>query len=63
MGVRDRDEIFDFEFFDSGDPTQSRVHSWLAIEFEWEDRDHVEFTFSNPPAAPADDEAGNDSVE
>ncbi len=61
--VRDRDEIFDFEFFDSGDPTQSRVHSWLAIEFEWEDRDHVEFTFSNPPAAPADDEAGNDSVE
>jgi hypothetical protein len=44
--VRDRDAIFDFELYDSGDPTQSRIRMWLALEFDWEDQAVVEFLFT-----------------
>lgn len=45
--ARNLDEIFDFEFYDSGDPTKSRVRIWLGAEFEWEDRAHVQFVFTD----------------
>jgi hypothetical protein len=45
--VHDLDAIFDFQLYDSGDPTESMVRMWLATEFEWEDRRVIEFRFSN----------------
>jgi hypothetical protein len=45
--VHDLDAIFDFQLYDDGDPMKSRVHMWLATEFEWEDRRMVEFRFTN----------------
>ena len=48
--VRGLDEIFDFEFFDDGDPTKSRVRIWLAAEFEWEDRPYLQILFDDPSA-------------
>lgn len=58
--VRARDGFFDFELFDTGDPMQSRIRIWLGVEFEWEERDHVEFKFGNPPDELADAEGGDD---
>jgi hypothetical protein len=45
--VHDLDAIFDFQLYDSGDPTQSMARIWLATEFEWEDRRVIEFRFTN----------------
>jgi hypothetical protein len=45
--VHDLDAIFDFQLSDSGDPTKSEVRIWLALEFEWEDRQFIELRFSN----------------
>jgi hypothetical protein len=45
--VHDLDAIFDFQLYDSGDPTESMVRMWLVNEFEWEDRLVIEFRFSN----------------
>ena len=41
--VHDLDAIFDFELYNSGDPTKSMVRMWLAAEFEWEDQLVIEF--------------------
>jgi hypothetical protein len=48
--VHDLDTIFDFELYDSGDPTKSMVRMWLAAEFEWEDRLVIEFRFTSSSA-------------
>jgi hypothetical protein len=45
--VHDLDAIFDFQLHDDGDPIKSRVHMWLATEFEWEDRPVIEFRFTD----------------
>jgi len=45
--VHDLDGIFDFQLYESGDPTKSMVRMWLATEFEWEDRRVIEFRFSD----------------
>ena len=40
--------IFEFELYDHGDPSQSRVRYWLAPELTWENRPIVWFQFSQP---------------
>ena len=54
--VRGLDQVFDFELFDAGDPTLSRVRIWMAPKFQWEDRPIIQFTF--PDLAPQPDEDG-----
>ena len=50
--VHDLDAIFDFQLYDTGDPTESMVRMWLAAEFEWEDRLVIEFGFFNSADGP-----------
>jgi Cyclic nucleotide-binding domain len=54
--VRDLDAIFDFGFYDSGNPTKSTVRIWLAAELEWEDRLVIQFRFSNLANGPFEGE-------
>ncbi len=58
--VHDLDAIFDFELYDSGDPTKSMVRMWLATEFEWEDRRVIEFGFSNLADGPLEGQKNPD---
>jgi hypothetical protein len=50
--VNDLDAIFDFQLYDSGDPTKSWVRIRLATELEWEDRRVIEFRFANSADGP-----------